>query len=70
MNENKIEWSPLKAIDCVENFDGFNYSGDEIIQAWAYLIKTKLCWQLQGWYGRQAYDLINNNVISLEGEIL
>ena len=28
------------------------------IRAWQHLIDTGLCWKLQGWYGRQAINLI------------
>jgi len=28
------------------------------IKAWQHLIDTGLCWQLQGWFGRQAQALI------------
>ncbi len=27
-------------------------------EAWQYLIDTGLVWQMQGWFGRQARDLI------------
>lgn len=35
---------------------------DELIEAWQYLIDTKLAWQLQGWFGRQAAALIESGV--------
>ena len=41
----------------------------EQLEAWAYLIKTGLCWNLQGWFGRQAYSLIQAGAISNTGEI-
>lgn len=31
---------------------------EEQLEAWQYLIDTGLCWQLQGWFGRTARDLI------------
>jgi len=31
---------------------------EERLDAWQYLIDTGLCWQLQGWFGRTASDLI------------
>ncbi len=30
------------------------------LKAWQHLINTGLCWQLQGWYGRQAMRLIED----------
>ena len=32
------------------------------IKAWQHLINTDLCWNLQGWYGRQAQKLIEEGV--------
>lgn len=42
----------------------------EILESWACLIKAGLVWQLQGSYGRGASALIEQGVISSEGEIL
>jgi hypothetical protein len=33
---------------------------EEYLEAWQHLIDTGLCWQLQGWFGRTATDLINS----------
>jgi len=35
---------------------------DERIEAWQHLIDTGLVWQLQGWFGRTAVDLINSGI--------
>lgn len=37
-------------------------SEDQVIDAWQHLINTGLCWQLQGWFGRTARDLIDNGI--------
>lgn len=42
---------------------------EEVIEAWATLIKSGVVWHLQGWFGRQASLLIKSGVISDEGEI-
>ncbi len=54
----------------VEGFDGMEHDQKEEQQAWAHLIKTGLCWKLQGWYGRSAMDWINAGLIDKEGNIL
>lgn len=43
---------------------------DDVIRAWAYLIKTGLCWSLQGYFGRTAGQLIHNGIISKDGIII
>lgn len=39
------------------------------LRAWAYLIKTGAAWNLQGWYGRNAAALIENDYITKDGDI-
>ena len=38
-------------------------SEKQVIEAWQYLHDTKLAYNLQGWFGRTAIDLINQGVI-------
>lgn len=38
-------------------------SEEQIIEAWQYLHDTGLAYQLQGWFGRTARDLIEDGVI-------
>jgi hypothetical protein len=35
---------------------------EQRIEAWQHLIDTGLCWQLQGWFGRTAVDLIERGL--------
>lgn len=49
--------------------EGEGASREDQLKAWAYLIKTGKCWRLQGWFGRNAMNFINNNIISKKGEI-
>jgi len=55
-----MKWTPYDASACVEGFDGLEWSQEEELSAWQYLIDTGLCWKIQGWYGRAAQSLIDN----------
>ena len=37
---------------------------EEAVEAWQHLIDSGLVWQLQGFYGRTARDLIENGICS------
>lgn len=37
-------------------------SEEQLIEAWQLLIDTGTCWQLQGWFGRQATALIEAGI--------
>jgi len=43
--------------------EGENASKTEQLSAWQYLVDTGLAWQLQGWFGRTATELISNGLI-------
>jgi len=58
------------ACSIAEGFcEGEGASAKDQLRAWGYLIKTGLCWQLQGWYGRTAKRFIDDGVISSKGRI-
>ena len=42
----------------------------EEIQFFSQLIETKMCWSLQGFYGRTAASYIQSGIISEKGKIL
>ena len=68
---SNIVWTPYLACAYAEGFcEGDNATEEEQLEAWAYLIKTGQVWSLQGWYGRNAKSLIENKIISPNGEIL
>jgi hypothetical protein len=39
-------------------------SEEQVIEAWQTLVDTGLAWQLQGWFGRTAQQLINQDLIT------
>ena len=52
-----------KAVGLAEGFIEAD-SEEQVIEAWQTLVDTGLAWQLQGWFGRTAQQLINQGVIS------
>jgi len=50
--------------------DGENATEKEIISSWQFLHDTGYAYTLQGWFGRMAQLLIENEVISKTGKIL
>ena len=51
-------------IECEDNPEIESY-----LEAWATLIESGQCWQLQGFYGRTASNLIDEGIISEDGTI-
>ena len=68
-NQNKLNFSVINdtftACGIIEDFceipEGMSEEQAHI-QAWQYLIDTGVVWQLQGWYGRTARDLIEQGI--------
>ena len=51
--------------------EGFEEASDprDVIRAWSYLIGTRLAYNLQGWFGRQATSIIESEIISENGTV-
>lgn len=56
--------TPLRAVELAEGFGDPGESEDEIREAWQYLHDTGLAYQLQGWFGRTAQQLIRDGIIT------
>jgi len=56
--------TPYLACAIAEGFcEGEGASEKEQLAAWQYLVDNGLAWQLQGWFGRTAANLIENGII-------
>ena len=58
----------FEATGIVEGFVKCN-SAEMMIEAWQYLVDTDMCWELQGWFGRAAKELLLNGTIKATTEI-
>lgn len=66
-----MKWTPYLATAFAEGFcEGEGASLEQQIEAWACLIKTGMCWSLQGWFGRSAQGLIESGRIKKDGTIV
>jgi hypothetical protein len=61
MQKNNKKMTSLQAINLIEGV--YEAENDkQTILAWQYLIDTGIVWKLQGWYGRTARHLIEEEV--------
>jgi hypothetical protein len=57
--------TPYLATAIAEGFcEGEDATYDQRVQAWQYLHDTRLAYQLQGWFGREAQRLIEAGIIN------
>lgn len=59
--------SSYDACATIEGFDGRESTEEEVIEAFQFLIDTGIVWQLQGFYGRNAANLIEQGVCTPRG---
>ena len=57
-----MEMTPVNAVLIAEG--EIEADQDTQIEAWQYLVDTGLAWHLQGWFGRTADQLIEQEVIT------
>ena len=59
----------MNTFDAVMIAEGVNDADEKTYtEAWQHLIDTGVCWNLQGWFGRQAIKLIEEGVCVQEKE--
>ena len=56
-------------VGLIMDFEGGEISQDNFLNLFRDLIKSGMCWNLQGFYGRTATNLIENNIIDKKGII-
>ena len=55
----------METVDAVLIAEGIEEVDTETyIKAWQHLIDTGMCWNLQGWFGRTANELIESGTCS------
>jgi hypothetical protein len=57
-------------IDMLIDFEQGNLSEADTVKLFSELVKTGMAWNLQGFYGRTAMDMIKSGVLDRHGNIL
>ena len=60
----------MNTVSLMMDFEQGNLSEFDTIKLFSYLVKTKMAWTLQGFYGRTAHNLIESGVLDKKGNIL
>lgn len=61
---------PKVIVEEIMAYESGEMPAEKTLDFFAKLIKTKLCWSLQGCYGRTADNLIKQGYIDEKGKIL
>lgn len=54
----------IDAVMIIETASPEDYTTDEYRAAWQYLYDIGIVWELQGWYGRTAINLLESGFIT------
>lgn len=63
------KWTIFDATMTAENEDKHSVGLNIMIEAWAVLVKTKIAYLLQNWFGKTAQSLIEANYLNEDGVI-
>lgn len=66
-SETKTVGTVFDACNRIENFFDEEFTEEEVLAAWQYLIDTGAAWSLQGFYGRGAAQLIQAGICTPGG---
>ncbi len=64
----KKEMTPYLAVGIAEGFEESD-SLETTLEAWAYIARTKMHISLQGFFGRQLQELVDDNIMDWDGNI-
>jgi len=59
----------LNELDYIIRYEAGELNDKEMLKLFSHLIKNGKVWHLQGHYGRTAQALIDNNFISIKGDL-
>ena len=63
--EPVVVMSVFEATMTAERAPGYEaHTEEQFLEAWQVLVDTGTCWQLQGWFGRTAQELIDEGLIT------
>lgn len=62
MSDHDFEMNDSRAVALIEGIEGQLASEEEVLEAWQHLINNGLVWNLQGFYGRTAINLIRSGI--------
>ena len=57
-------------VSLIMEFESGDITEKNALRLFSDLIKTGLCWRLQGLYGRTAQNLIDNKIINKKGALI
>ena len=60
----------MDIVDKIMQYESGIQPFDETVAMFAEMVKTGLCWELQGHYGRVAVHMIAQGHISTDGDVL